>query len=100
MLADQGNKTAMFEYGILMTENDELEINLKYLEYIKDSASLGNTKALVELGKRLLKKCDNIKILEKAAELFKKAADLGDPEGMFTYGNSLYFGIGIPADKK
>lgn len=55
MLADQGNKTAMFEYGILMTENDELEINLKYLEYIKDSASLGNTKALVELGKKLLK---------------------------------------------
>lgn len=89
LAADHGNVKAMFEFAHMLHYGDGIDINYeKASEYYKMAAFYGNVKSITNLG--LMLKDGKLPVdLKESAFYLKKAANLGDYDAMYHYGNLL-----------
>ena len=103
---DFNNPASVFKLAMKLKNGDGIQENIpQYLKYLKKCVNAGYHKAQVEYGKALLegvKTSDPVspqellaKNEEEATYFFQLAAEQGDIEAQYLYGNSLYYGIGI-----
>lgn len=70
------------------------------LDDLKQRVDKGDAKAMVELAFSLLDYSDPEHVEAEQAALFKRAADLGNPEGAYNLGFRYWGGSGVPKDLK
>lgn len=97
--ADAGSAEAGFHLGYLYHERSVFQDDAKSLYWFNRSAEMGFATSQTFLGHRYgYSQPRHISDLPLSAKWFRKAADQGDPSGMFEYGYILKHGIGLVQD--
>ena len=90
--ADENNTEALNYFGLLLLEGKVIKQDIETAkEAFQKGIHKGDTDSMVYLG--LLFKAQEQ--YEKAANLFLKAANQGNPRGMLNYGHCLKTGLGV-----
>jgi TPR repeat protein len=97
------NPEALFLLSLhlgFVDENNIFHENPKWIDYLKKSAEAGHPEAIYQLGYQydiggefpVDSREQFPKDKKKAAQLFKRAADLGDPHSLWIHGEDLLYG--------
>lgn len=99
-LADAGNPEALYRLAGMYARGEGVEeSDEKHIEYLEAAANAGSTDAMVSLGNIYSKGRYGVAKREKKAfGYYKKAAELGDDNGMFYLGLCYCYGIGTEKD--
>jgi len=97
--ARQGYAPAQFSLGVFYLCGRGVKQNIRLgLKWLDKAAAQDHVEALVKLGDIHRHTREVVPDDEKACRYYRRAAELGSPEGQFKYGNMLFNGFGTSRD--